>query len=125
MSLLFRGERVKFTREMRLTGTRQFRAVYEGGRRVFSGALVVWGLPNGLDRCRLGLSVPRHAGGAVARNRIKRRLRECFRRVQGELPAGYDLVVAVRRHEPLSLEEYREALRGAARRIHEARTSDG
>ncbi len=102
---------------MRLTSARQFRAVYEGGARAFCGALVVWGLKNGLDHCRLGLAVPRHVGGAVARNRIKRRLRECFRLLQDELPAGYDLVITVRRHAPLPLEGYLEALKRGARKV--------
>lgn len=110
---------LKFTRDMRLTHTRQFRAVYDGGVRAFMGPLVVWGLPNGLDHCRLGLAVPRHVGGAVARNRIKRRLRECFRLLQDELPAGYDLVITVRRHAPLPLEDYREALTRGAKRLRE------
>lgn len=107
---------MKLTRAMRLTGTRQFRAVYEGGRRVSRGGLVLWSLPNGLGHSRLGLSVPRHVGGAVARNRIKRRLRESFRLAHADLPPGYDFVIAVQRHEPRTLESSIAALLGAARK---------
>ena len=35
-------------------------------------------------------------GGAVVRNRVKRWLRECYRRRRPELPAGIDLVVVAR-----------------------------
>ena len=52
--------------------------------------------PNGLEHARLGLAVGvRAAGNAVNRNRIKRLVRESFRRHQSELPA-VDLVVNAR-----------------------------
>jgi ribonuclease P protein component len=44
---------------------------------------------------RLGLAVDRRLGGAVRRNRAKRRLRECFRRRRP--PAGIDLVLVAKR----------------------------
>ena len=55
---------------------------------------------------------------AVRRNRIKRLLRESFRYLQHDLPTGYDLVIAVRRHDPLGLADYQRALAKAARTIH-------
>jgi len=46
---------------------------------------------------RLGVSVSRRVGGAIVRNRWKRRLRESFRRVRGRLPpADYVVVVKAR-----------------------------
>ena len=42
---------------------------------------------------RLGLVVTKKVGDAVARNRIKRLCRECFRRSKDLLPDGVDLVV--------------------------------
>ena len=46
---------------------------------------------------RMGLIVPRHQSSAVARNRLRRRLREIWRReVQGHQPA-WDLVIRARR----------------------------
>lgn len=46
---------------------------------------------------RLGLAVAGRLGGAVARNRIKRRLREYVRLGRGEMVEGFDLVVTVHR----------------------------
>ena len=57
-------------------------------------------LPNALNRHRLGIVASRRMGGAVVRNRVKRRLRELFRQLEPDaVPAGggLDLVVIARR----------------------------
>ena len=46
---------------------------------------------------RLGLTVPRAVGGAVVRNRVKRRFREIFRLRRAELGTQWDIVLNVRR----------------------------
>lgn len=48
-------------------------------------------------RARLGITASRKVGGAVKRNRVKRRVREWFRRGQGGLAPELDLVVIARR----------------------------
>ena len=45
---------------------------------------------------RLGLTVSRRVGGAVVRTRVKRRLREWFRRHRALIPRGKDLVIIAR-----------------------------
>jgi len=45
---------------------------------------------------RLGLSTPRNVGGAVDRNRLRRRLRELVRVRRAELGVGWDLWVIAR-----------------------------
>ena len=47
----------------------------------------------GAAHSRLGISVKRALGGAVVRNRIRRRLREIFRTHRQEIPAGWDVVI--------------------------------
>ncbi len=42
---------------------------------------------------RFGISVKKALGGAVVRNRIKRRTREILRRNRTEIPAGWDIVI--------------------------------
>ncbi len=77
------------------------RAVRERGSRLDCKAFTLWWSPN-----PAGLGAPRACfvastqavGGAVRRNRAKRRLREIFRRNQGLLPASCDVLVVARRH---------------------------
>jgi len=58
---------------------------------------VVLGQNNGRAFARLGLAIARkHVKTAVARNRIKRLIRESFRHAQHRL-SGIDLVVTLRR----------------------------
>ena len=42
---------------------------------------------------RFGISVKKALGGAVVRNRIRRRIREILRRNRTEIPAGWDIVI--------------------------------
>lgn len=60
------------------------------------GELLIFGYENGLPYSRLGLSVSKRLGNAVARNRWKRILREAFRLHREQLPAGLDLVIVPR-----------------------------
>jgi ribonuclease P protein component len=45
---------------------------------------------------RIGFSVSRRVGGAVVRNRVKRRLREVMRRKLARIAPSYDLVITAR-----------------------------
>jgi ribonuclease P protein component len=85
-------------RRYRLSRSRDFDAVYRHGRSVSTRYLVLYWFPHeeeGGD-ARLGLAVPKGAGAAVTRNRIKRQLRETWRALLDEIPAGRDYVLIVR-----------------------------
>jgi len=45
---------------------------------------------------RLGVTVSTKLGGAVVRNRIRRRLKEVYRLNEEKLSAGYDIVLVAR-----------------------------
>ena len=69
-----------FRRAARLRSRGEFDRVQHGGRRVSTRLFTLFGRPNALDRDRLRIIASRRVGGAVLRNRAKRRLREVFRR---------------------------------------------
>ena len=82
-----------FPRAWRLTARRQYLRVYSHGHRTRCPSLTLFGLPNRLGHCRLGITVTRKVGCAVTRNRIKRLVREAFRRNRFRMDDGLDLVV--------------------------------
>ena len=51
---------------------------------------------NDVSMCRLGLTVGRKAGNAAERNRIKRLLREFFRRNKTRFPDSTDIVISAK-----------------------------
>jgi ribonuclease P protein component len=79
---------VRFGPAVRLRSRGQFTAVQQHGRRVAARYLTVLGRPNAVGHDRLGLVASRRLGGAVVRNRAKRRLRELFRRSVTTAPSG-------------------------------------
>jgi ribonuclease P protein component len=85
-------------RRHRLSRSRDFDAVYRHGRSTATRYLVLYAFPreDGDHGPRLGLAVSRQLGGAVERNRIKRRLRAAFEQIEAELPAGNDYVLIAR-----------------------------
>jgi ribonuclease P protein component len=86
-------------RRYRLSRSRDFDAVYRHGRSVSTRYLTLHWFPREDDpdgAPRLGLAVPRAVGTAVARNRIKRQLRETWRSLEPEARPGQDYVLAAR-----------------------------
>jgi len=74
------GKRARFTGSMRLLRHSDFERVYKKGRRHFAAHLTVFYLlRESGEGLRIGFTVGRALGGAVERNRMKRRLRESVR----------------------------------------------
>jgi ribonuclease P protein component len=80
-------------RRGRLTSTADFRRAYTSGRRAAAKTVVAHVLDTGESRpARVGVSASRGLGGAVERNRAKRRLREVIRPIRDTLRSGVDVV---------------------------------
>jgi ribonuclease P protein component len=106
-----RGKRAGFPRSLRLLRHADFERVYESGRRHFSASLTAFYLTRAEGKApgakgaaakavgakasglRVGFTVGRALGGAVERNRIKRRMREAVRLSPPPVEANADVVI--------------------------------
>jgi ribonuclease P protein component len=85
----------RFPKESRLLQSTEFQAVLGNPGKIASrdSRFAVFAITNGRDHARIGIAVSRKvARAAVARNRIKRQVRESFRAAQQGL-GGLDLVI--------------------------------
>jgi len=86
----------KLSREQRLTSSKLLKETFEQGHSIAGRLMVMW-LREGNDASlRLGVAVGRSIGGAVQRNRAKRRLKEAFRLNRSRLHGKYDIVLMAR-----------------------------
>jgi ribonuclease P protein component len=93
-------------RKNRLSRSRDFDAVYRHGRSTSTRFLVLYWFDRDGEAGdpRLGLAVPRAVGNAVARNRVKRQLRELWRERLDRIAAGRDYVLIVKPGLPEAVE---------------------
>ena len=85
-----------FTRAQRLLATAEFTRVFKHGRRLGDSCFAVIAAPGAGPAARLGLAVSKKVSkSAVQRNRIKRLVRESFRKHGASIPA-MDIVVMAR-----------------------------
>ncbi|HXM93211.1 MAG TPA: ribonuclease P protein component [Candidatus Dormibacteraeota bacterium] len=84
---------MEFPRGARLVRRGEFDAVYRAGKRRSSSHFTVFFRANQLPQSRFGFSIKKTLGGAVVRNRIRRRIREIVRCHRLEIPAGWDMVI--------------------------------
>ncbi|HWY43776.1 MAG TPA: ribonuclease P protein component [Candidatus Sulfotelmatobacter sp.] len=83
----------EYPREARLVRKAEFDAVYRAGKRRSSSHFTAFVKANNLPQSRFGFSIKKALGGAVVRNRIRRRMREIARLHREEIPAGWDIVI--------------------------------
>ena len=89
--------RFRFPAARRLKLSREFERVRKEGRAVRGGLLMLGVLPvEGEKIFRVGFVTSRRVGGAVVRNRLRRRLREIVRRNQHALMDGIWIVIVAR-----------------------------
>ena len=79
---------------VRLRKSHEFQDVRKRGRRANDRLLTMGVVESEDGTTRFGFSVSKRVGGAVTRNRVKRRLRECLSSM--EIHSGYNIVVSAR-----------------------------
>jgi ribonuclease P protein component len=114
--------RAGFPRSLRLLRHADFERVYKQGRRHFSASMTVFYLQRekreqtsaSTAGLRVGFTVGRVLGGAVERNRMKRRLREAVRLSRPPVQVSADVVVNPKKSLlNADFEAVREEIRGA------------
>jgi len=111
----------RFRPRQRLRTPAEFDRVFRRGVRLDGALFVLVAAPNEGECDRLGLAVSRRVGGAVARNRVRRLLRESFRKLERGARPSADLVVLGKPElASSSLEEVGRELDARVRRLARA-----
>lgn len=108
MESLARSERVRNSSE--------FQSVYRLGRKIVTEYFVLFYAEND-EITQLGITVTRAVGKAHERNRIKRQVREYFRRNKGSLPKGAYVVKSRSGAAEAENKSLREDLKKGFRRL--------
>jgi ribonuclease P protein component len=89
--------RLRFRKSSRLVNSRDFSRVREQGKSAQSRLLRVGILKNGdQSSVRIGIITSRRVGGAVTRNKIRRRLREIARASLPQITSGLFVVIVAK-----------------------------
>ena len=84
---------MKFSSALKLNHI--FRRLYATSGQA-SSCMVLYARKNRLGKNRVGITVGKKLGGAVVRNRVRRRLREVYRLNEDKLTPGWDIVLVAR-----------------------------
>ena len=79
-------------KKYRLRKNLEFKRVYSGGKNYWNRNLTLYIKKNNMEETRLGITITKKIGNAVVRNRIKRRIKEIYRKKFFRIKSGYDLI---------------------------------
>jgi ribonuclease P protein component len=106
----------RFPKRLHLLRASDFERVFAARNSAANPWLSLHGTANDIAQPRLGITVSRRVGNAVARNRWKRLIRESFRLTRDKLPA-LDLVCVARSPSPPTLAQLMEMIPAMAVQI--------
>ena len=81
----------------RLLKRAEFLKLSRTGAKLQSASFIIISSANDRPKSRLGITVSSKVGNSVIRNRIKRQVREFFRRRRAALRSGMDILVIARK----------------------------
>ncbi len=106
-----------FPKQQRLLRRVEFSRTMNEGMKIVTPHMVLIARLSGEELTRAGFIVSKKVGGAVERNRVKRRFRELFRNEQ-QKPSGLDLVIIARGQAlPASYEELARSMSEGFKRL--------
>jgi ribonuclease P protein component len=76
----------------RLRKNLEFKYVYNKGKSYANSFLVLYIIQNNSDFNKIGVSVSKKVGNSVIRNKVKRRIKECYRLNSYMIAKGYNIV---------------------------------
>jgi ribonuclease P protein component len=86
----------RLPRAERLHGRKRISELFDRGAVGRSRLVLARVLPTGDAPARMAPIVGKKTGGAVVRNRVRRRLRAAWRAIKAEMPRGWDLALIAR-----------------------------
>lgn len=75
---------------------REFSRLYRSGEFFSSDCLILYVRNNKFGKNRIGLTVSKKVGKAVIRNRVRRRIKESYREIEGKVNTSYDFVIVAK-----------------------------
>ena len=94
-----------FPKAFRLRKNWEFQNAWKMGCKIHTPHFILLVLKNQRCHSRLGLTISRKVGNSVQRNRLKRQIREIFRKEQAFRRAGFDISVVAKRHAATTFKE--------------------
>ena len=79
-----------------LKKNKEFQAVYRSEKSLANKCLVMYIIPNELNKNRIGISVSKKVGNSVVRHHLARLIRESYRLSEEHFQCGYDIVIIAR-----------------------------
>jgi ribonuclease P protein component len=86
-----------FSKYERILNRKDFVNLNRCGKRHHTAHFTVILRENGLGITRLGITVSKKTGNAVQRNKVKRRIREFFRRHKDDFPKQNDVLIVAKK----------------------------
>ncbi len=83
-------------KDQRIKKNKEFQQIFRKGKSFANRQFIVYVLKSEQTEFRLGLSVSKKVGNAVARNRIKRYVRQTFLELKDELLPNADYIIIAR-----------------------------
>jgi ribonuclease P protein component len=108
----------RYRKADRLLRRKQYLKLNALGRPIHSNYFIVLTAPNKQECSRIGITVSKRVGNAVARNRIKRQIREVYRHQKENFPQSLDIHIIVKSNvSGLDSDELRHQIKRIIKKI--------